>query len=238
LIHKESVTMAEHVADAAAGLMSPLQHARVAPRDTGPGTVVAAELPHLGYIVLRGRAGDAAFTDGVASVLGMPLPLEPCTLARSGRAIALWQSPDEWWLVCARAERDALLVALTQALQGVFSQVVDNSGGFTALHLQGADAMTVLRHVSPHDFDSLARHQCVATVAGKAGFTVVRTDCGVTLVFRRSFATYLWQLVERAASPYGLDLVSAAQAPDGLFSALLGPVRITAATPQDNAMSA
>jgi len=187
------------------------------------GAVTAAEIPNLGYIVLRGRSDDVGFLAAVASVIGAPPPLEPRAVLRCQAGVLLWQSPDEWWVVCPRADRDRLMAALTNALQGSFAQVVDSSGGFTALHLRGPASVTVLRHLTPYDFDGLGPEQCVATVVGKAGFTVLRVPEGVTLVFRRSFALYLWQLIERAAGPYGLAVESTNKVHDGLLSTLLAP---------------
>jgi sarcosine oxidase subunit gamma len=52
--------------------------------------------------------------------------------------------------------------------------------------------------------------------------TILRSDpAGVALVLRRSFADYLWRLVERSARPYGLKLVEARQCPDAFLSPLL-----------------
>ena len=202
-------------------LRSPLSHLQPA-TGRGEAGLLAAELPNLGYLVLRGRADDAAFMSGVAAVLGAPLPTKPRAVVRCAAGVVLWQSPDEWWLLCARAQRDRLVAALEQALQGCFAQVADNSGGFTALRISGAQHMRLLNHLSPYDFGALPVGACVSTVVSKASFTVLRSDAqGVSLVFRRSFADYVWKLVERNARPYGLQLTDARQCPDPLLSPLL-----------------
>lgn len=204
--------------------VSPLQHARASSAADGRHVLTAAEYPNLGYVVVRGGVDDPAFAAGFAAVLGVPPPAEPRSVTRCEAGIVLWQSPDEWWLVCARADRDALVAALAQALKDCFAQVVDTSGGFTALHVKGARWQVLLRHLSTYDFDELADGQCVSTAIGKANFTVVRDDAeAVTLVFRRSFADYIWRLIDRAARPYGLALVEACAVPDRLFHDLLGP---------------
>ncbi|RST45377.1 sarcosine oxidase subunit gamma [Variovorax sp. DXTD-1] len=183
--------------------------------------VVLSELSHLGYLVLRGKADDAVFMHAVASVLGRPLPTQPMAVLLTGRGVVLWSSPDEWLLVCKRSVRDTLLVDLTATLRDVFSQVVDNSGGFTTLRLTGSDHLMLLRQLGPYDFESLAVGRCVNTVMSKAGLTVVRTDeAGVLLVFRRSFADYIWRLLERTAQPYRPCLADPAQCADPLFAPL------------------
>jgi sarcosine oxidase subunit gamma len=84
--------------------------------------------------------------------------------------------------------------------------------------------MRLLNHTCPYDFESLPLGQCVSTVISKASFTVLRSDAqGVTLVFRRSFADYIWKLVERNARPYGLRVVEARSCADPLLSPLLAP---------------
>jgi sarcosine oxidase subunit gamma len=203
-------------------LRSPLCHLQAGRAGKGEAGLTAAELPNLGYVMLRGRADDVGFMSGVASVLGAPLPTQPRSVLRCAAGVVLWQSPDEWWLLCARAQRDKLVADLEQALQGCFAQVADNSGGFTTLRISGAQHMRLLNHLSPYDFAALPVGACVSTVMSKASFTVLRSDAqGVSLVFRRSFADYIWKLIDRTARPYGLQLTEARQCADPLLSPLL-----------------
>jgi len=184
--------------------------------------VVFSELPHLGYIVLRGKADDSAFMQGVASVLGHSLPVQPRQVLQTTEGAVLWLSPDEWLLVCPRSRRDAVLAALTVALKGLFAQVVDNSGGFTTLRLAGPEHQTLLRQLGPYDFEGQAIGTLASTVMSKTSVTVVRTDAtGVLLVFRRSFADYLWRLIERTAKPYHPCIAAPAAVADPVFTPLL-----------------
>ncbi len=188
---------------------------------TSHNRVVMSELGNLGYLVLRGKASDPAFMQAVAGVLGQALPTQPMTVLSTASGAVLWVSPDEWLLVCKRSAKGGLLTALTGALQDVFSQVVDNSGGLTALRLAGPDHMLLLRQLGPYDYESLAVGRCVSTVASKTGFTVARTDeAGVVIVFRRSFADYTWRLLERSARPYQACISSPAQCADPVFTPL------------------
>jgi sarcosine oxidase subunit gamma len=211
---------------AAPVLRSPLGEVFARPRQADGlrvARVHVAEWADIGCLVLRGRAGDAAFMAAVSAALGLSLPTQPSTYAAAARCIVLWLSPDEWWLLLPRAERDATLAALQAALAGVFAQVVDNSGGLACLRLAGPEHLSVLRHLGPYDFEAnLTIGRCVSSVIPKAGVTVVRSDDdGVMLVFRRSFADWVWRLLERSARPYGLALCSPAQLPARDFSALL-----------------
>jgi sarcosine oxidase subunit gamma len=204
-------------------LVSPLHAACSSSSSDGRRTTLTAvEYPNLGYLVLRGKADSVDFMDAVGAVIGAALPTLPRSLLLCPAGVVLWQSQDEWWLICARGSQAGLAADLSKALENCFSQVVDNSGGFTAVHLAGPDCNIVLRHLTPYDIDSLERHRCVSIPVGKASITVIRTsDQGLTLVFRRSFASYLWQLIDRAALPYGMKMVSPQEAADGLLSTLL-----------------
>lgn len=208
----------------AIAMRSPLHGLMSAPA-SARAKVQVAELKHLAYVVLRGKADDAAFMQGVQNVLGTPLPTLPMTLLNTPRGAVLWQSPDEWLLVLRRSERAGTIEALSTALYGVFAQVVDVSGGFALLRLAGPEHQRVLHHLGPCDFARLGVGQGVGTVMSKASVTVLRTDTdGVLLLFRRSFADYVWRLVERATRPYGLAIRSARELSDPTFTSLLDGV--------------
>ncbi len=184
--------------------------------------IVFSELPHLGYLILRGQANDAGFMQAVAEVLHQPLPTAPSTWLRTAVGVVFWASPDEWWLLCPRSDRDALVQRLGAALQNQFAQLVDNSGGHAALRISGAQHLTLLRHLGPYDFESLAVGQAIGTVMAKANVTVLRTDeRGVVLLFRRSFADYFWRLLRRTAAPYGVCIAAPAAHADPLVTPLL-----------------
>lgn len=188
---------------------------------TSADRIVLAELPHMGYLVLRGKPDDEAFMQAVAGVLGQALPTQPMAVLTTAAGVVLWVSPDEWLLVCKRSHRDSLLAALTSAVQGLFAQIVDNSGGLTTVRLAGPDHIQLLRQLGPYDYESLALGRCASTVVSKTGLTVVRTDtAGVLLVFRRSFADYTWRLLERTAQSYRPCITSPAQCADPVFTPL------------------
>jgi sarcosine oxidase, subunit gamma len=170
-------------------LRSPLGERLSGRKQTAPeqAGVKVAEWPHVACIVLRGRADDRAFVEAAAQVLGVALPTAPSTLVAGARHVVLWMSPDEWWVLLPRAARDSMIQSLLAAFAGVFAQVVDASGSLSCLRLAGPEHITVLRHLSPYDFEAMGQDRCVSTVIPKASITVVRTDAhGVMLVFRRS----------------------------------------------------
>jgi sarcosine oxidase subunit gamma len=205
-------------------LESPLHAFGLAARAAVPEprhSLVLAEISHLGYVALRGKADDTGFMHAVSGVLGQALPTQPRTLLSTSSGAVLWVSPDEWLLVCKRSARDALLSALTTALQDQFAQVVDNSGGFTTLRVSGPDHLMLLRQLGPYNFESLAVGYSASTVMSKTSVTVVRTDeTSVLLVFRRSFSDYFWNLLERTARPYSLCIAPVAHCADPVFAPL------------------
>lgn len=161
----------------------------------------------LGYITLRGDCADPAFNAALMAVLGIALPDAPNTLRAFAHGVVLWQAPDEWLLVCRRSAGSAYVVELESALALLHAQVVNNSGGLTTLHLSGANQVELLRHVSVYDVETLTAGRVVSTVCGKANIIAYRLDNdAIFVVFRRSFADYLWRLLEKAARPYGLGI--------------------------------
>jgi sarcosine oxidase subunit gamma len=177
--------------------------ARAKPVDRSAG-VWANEIGLLGYISLRGNSADAPFMAAASRALGVTLPGEPCTYAEKGLLKVLWLSPDEWLIVCARADRAHILGALSATLKGIRSQVVDNSGGYTQILLEGANAADVLSHATVYDLAALTAGRVVGSTFGKSSLFMHRLgDGGFCLVLRRSFADYIWRYLERAAKPYG-----------------------------------
>jgi sarcosine oxidase, subunit gamma len=184
--------------------------------------VRVAEWPNVACIVLRGRSDDPTFLGAVQAACGVALPTQPSNYAATANLVALWISPDEWWLLAPRVARDGLVTALRQATAGQHAQVADNSGSLAMLRLAGPQHTMLLRHLTTYDVEQLAIGRCVSTQLPKATWTLARSDdTGVMLLFRRSFADWVWRLVERSARPYALAVCAPAQLPCAAFDALL-----------------
>lgn len=168
--------------------------------------VWASEIPLLGYVSLRGNAGDATFIEAASRVLGAALPTTPCAFTQSATAKLLWLSPDEWMVVCSRSGLQGLLRDLNQALSGARHQVVDNSGGYTQVYVQGRHARDLLSHATVYDVAALDHGRVVGTTFGKSSVYLHRQGDGYLLLLRRSFADYIWRYLVRAAQPYGLGI--------------------------------
>ena len=165
------------------------------------------ELPLLAYTVVRGDSNDPAFNQAVLNAIGIVLPASPSSFVLFEQGCALWQTPDEWLLICSRAAQINYVQKLTAQLAPLHAQVVDNSGGLTTVYISGKNHVDLLRHVGLYDFESIQPGQAVSTVFSKANMVVLRQDeHGLFVVFRRSFADYLWLLLSKAARPYGFGI--------------------------------
>ena len=158
-----------------------------------------------GHISLRGKTADTGFQDGAASALGIRLP-ENVTFTRSGAVKALWLSPDEWMIVAPRARLVPLLRGLGKAFSGIRSQVVDNSGGYTEIIVQGRNASDVISHASVYDVHRLGEGRVVGTTFGKSTVYMYRERDGVSLWSGAVSRTMSGAFV-RAAEPYDFGVV-------------------------------
>lgn len=166
----------------------------------------ASERTASGYVSLRGHPGDAAFLSAAARVIGGEVPLVPCSTTHHGNRHVLWVSPDEWLVIAPRAEIRELVEGLSTALQGIHSQIVDNCGGYTELEISGPRAREVLSHATVYNLSLLSDGRVVGTTFGKLTAFLRRDGEGYVLLFRRSFADYIWRFLVRAAEPYGLRI--------------------------------
>lgn len=190
-------------------MQSPLQAFNLSAKQekmTDAKGVWAHEMDLLGYISLRGNAQNKDFLAAVKKVIGTSLPTQACSSSSTSILTILNCSPDEWMITCPREQRAALQQALEAALVGIHSQVLDNSGGYTSVLLQGKQASDALQHCTVYNLHALTPNKVVGTTFGKARVILYRLDDGFCLVLRRSFADYIWRYLERAAAPYGFGI--------------------------------
>ena len=156
-----------------------------------------------GFINLRGRSNNTGFQAATLKVLGCEPPSEPNTVVDSGDYRIYWQGPDEWLIMTAAGQQDELKTKLHKALSGVFSSVVDNSSGLTALHITGDNASALLATDCPLDLHprEFKVGQCAQTRLARATMTVspLAGEAGFEVIIRRSFADYLLLWLQDAA---------------------------------------
>jgi len=167
--------------------------------------VVLAERPFLGHVNLR---GDVAAS--VADVFGVTLPVQANTVNTDGTGIALWTGPDEWLLIHASAEDRERVADLERAAAGRHVSIVDVSSAQTVIYISGEGARDVLARGCPLDLHprELPPGRCAQTHFGHIPITIwldnskpdPEGDPWFNVVVRRSFADYLWRLLDDAAS--------------------------------------
>ena len=181
---------------------SPLVQLDLAGADSSP---AITEVPFLGYINLRGRTDNTAFLAGVLKALGTEPPIEPNTVKQAGEHRIFWLGPDEWLVITPAGQQAEVKAALSDALEGVFSSVVDNSSGLTMIEITGEQAADLLATDCPLDLHPrvFKAGQCAQTRLAKAGMTLApkMDGSGFEVIIRRSFADYLllWLLEARKA---------------------------------------
>jgi sarcosine oxidase subunit gamma len=162
------------------------------PRQADCGVLLRESASH-GFLVLRGHADSELFCAGVQEVLGIALPLEPCTFKTRDEAVICWLGPGEWLVIVATGTEESTEAELRQVLRGSFS-IVDVSGGLTMLKLSGEGAYEILQKSCTYDFhpQNFQAGRCVHTSFAKATALIGRArDGSFDVVIRRSFADYL-----------------------------------------------
>lgn len=104
-----------------------------------------AEIPFLTQINLRVDPKSPA-AERIGTAIGVPLPVEPGTVAGGGDLEVLWLGPDEWVLLAPDGAAPGLVARLTEAAGGEHVSVVDVSAQRTTLVVAGDRARDVLAH--------------------------------------------------------------------------------------------
>ncbi|CZF80664.1 sarcosine oxidase subunit alpha family protein [Grimontia marina] len=159
------------------------------------------------HLVLRGEP-TAEFSAAVESVLGLALPVSPCTSSVNDSLQVWWQSPDEWLILSFVQDAGTIEQKLREALTGHF-QITDVSGGQTLLTLTGSHAKDVLKKSVSYDVNSshFTMGKCVGTSFAKGQvFMRHHSENCFDLIVRRSFADYIALWIQQSADEYGLAL--------------------------------
>ena len=160
------------------------------------------------HLIIRGSADDTPFISGIKTVLGVNLPLTPCTYNSDHNNAIFWLGPTEWLAVISDTADNMLENTLRKTLGG-YSAVVDVSGGQTLINLSGAGVETVLKKSSGFDFQSptFKHGHCAQTTFAKASALVSkRLDGSFDLIIRRSFTDYLASWLLDASTEFGCQI--------------------------------
>ena len=196
---------------------SPLAHLGLAARAEDGREVagiVMGELRHRGIVDLRGKADAAGFAAAATTALGFALPTEAGIAADKGDVTALWQGPDEWWIVTSGGggEEGADMVdRLRKALDGQQAAVTEIGESRCCIRVAGPHARDLLAKGCPLDLHPrvFGAGRCAGSLLAKAGVTLHLVSDGpegpaFEVYVLRSFADYLWRWLEDAAQEYGM----------------------------------
>jgi sarcosine oxidase, subunit gamma len=168
--------------------------ALASPMDAASGALARLrEDPYPAQVGLRvDPESEAAVRAGEA--LGIELPVEPNTAARSGERSVLWLGPDEWLVVEPAGREAETELVLREALAGE-GAVVDLSANRTALLLSGPSAREVLATCCALDLHPRAfgPGDCAQTLVAQAQAIIELVDDtpAFRVLVRPSFAAYV-----------------------------------------------
>ena len=172
--------------------------------------VVMREDRFRGHLNLRGNPQDAAFTDAVAQVLGVALPLAPNSSAEQGSTRIYWLCPNEWLLLVAEGTQGQVEADLRAALAHQYIAVTDLSSGQTLVNLSGAKLGELMMKSAVYDChaSNFPVGKVVQTTFAKAGAIIYKCEDGsFDLVIRRSFSDYFFLWLKDASKEYGLSVI-------------------------------
>lgn len=175
----------------------------LAHREAAPDTYVSLrEISERGMIDLRGLTSDRKFMAAAKAVLGLDLPKQPRSSATWGDVKALWLSPDQWLVTCARAKAQGLADELTAALASVHALAVNVSDMRAIIRLEGERVREVVMKGSTLDLTDgsytpgTVRRMRFAEIAA---LLHIVEDNTIDIYVFRSYANYAWEFLLKAA---------------------------------------
>jgi sarcosine oxidase subunit gamma len=184
-------------------MLEPFFESALAQRAEPTNTYISLrEITTRGMIDLRGFTSDRKLMAAVKGALGVDLPKTPRTSHSFGDIKALWLSPDQWLILCARDKAAELTAELAKALAGIHSLVVDVSDMRCIIRLEGEGAREVMMKSTSLDFtdgdftSGYIRRVRFAEIA--ALFNIVEENVIDVYVFH-SYANYAWDFLLKAA---------------------------------------
>ncbi len=217
---ENSLTEKPAIADSDVPIIeSALQHANMkslAVRTANVQGVTLVEMPVTGLLVLRTRTEHVALGAALKSTIALDIPevlsanmVDNVTSHSEFRPCIRWMAPDEWLLSCPLKDAFKIENSLREHVGDASIAIVNVSGGYTSLILNGTNAIDVLKKSTGYDVhpSNFMPGKVINTVFAKAQATIRCIDTDqYELITRRSFADYVWHWIQVAASEYGLNI--------------------------------
>lgn len=189
--------------------LTPLAHVGLqstANKSATRSSVSLLELPVIGLLTLRAGVASAELSNALQKRLSLSLPTRLASNSE-GDCCIRWMSPDEWLLSCPLDEAFSIERDLRALIDGPIA-IVNVSGGYSVLELEGVDAINVLKKSTAYDVaaQNFSEGKVVNTTFAKSQITLRALEAeSYELVVRRSYADYLWLWLQRAGKEYGLQ---------------------------------
>lgn len=120
---------------------------------------------------------------------------------------SLTLGPDEWFLFAPENDRDAIAMAFAALGSSVSHSLVDVGHRSVAIRIAGPGARDALNSGCPLDLTAIPVGGCTRSVFHKAEVILLRLDeDDFRLEVVRSFADYVWSMLERAVDEVGSDV--------------------------------
>lgn len=159
-------------------------------------------LPDATKLIFRGRP---AAIQSMGQAFGVALPVESCRFASSGDRSAFWLGPDEWMLQAPADSEATLLADLEAQMTRQSYSLVDVSHRSDSFAVSGRRSDYLLNHGCPLELslDAFPVGMCTRTVFAKAPILLSRPNPETFhLDVWRSFAPYVWELLDEAHSEF------------------------------------
>lgn len=169
---------------------------------------VVSELAIAAAWNLQGDPTRQPFVDEVRGQIGIALPLQPNTSARSGALTALWLGPRSWLLVADTPDSPlAGFIDKRDALNAADGALFDLSASRVAYRIAGPGAPAVIAGGCPLDLHARAFRagDCAQSLFGHIDALLHKRDevPTFTIMVARSFARDAWQALRESAAHYG-----------------------------------
>jgi sarcosine oxidase subunit gamma len=188
--------------------MAEILTTRQGPLDRLAGMLTACAVAELSHAPPRAKFSLRCRPETVAAAgraFGVLLPLDACRATVAEDRAALWLGPDEWLLLAAEGDADAIASQMAAALAGTHHALVDLGHRSCGFAVQGAQAATLINHGCPLDLShaSFPVGMCTRTLFEKAEIILWRVGMHTYHVeIERSFAPYVWAMLIEARGEF------------------------------------
>jgi sarcosine oxidase subunit gamma len=169
--------------------------------------ITLTEMPMATAWNVQGDASHADFTDQVARLFSIALPIVPNTTARSGTATAFWLGPRSWLLIAHKPDSPLTdYIDKRDELNRAGGALFDVSASRVAYRIAGEQATSVLASGCPLDLHprSFRAGDCAQSVFGRVNALLYKSDDAPTFIIMvaRSFGQDVSQALCQTAAQY------------------------------------